>query len=163
MGRLTGYTFWHSPCSAAMALNEGTWSDNDKYTVGGYFASEMDKDMFVALDTAGNFRVKKATATADVVIGKLISEPQGEHTTYGRQGTVLLFGDYIMEVEIHTASDTIAVGGSVQFSASGGKYGEGVWIKDATANGTLALASSSATGSIATGSVIPVMFGYDPF
>jgi len=162
MGRLTGYTFWHAPCAAAMALEEGAWTDNDKYKDGGYFASPMDKDMFVALTTR-SFTVKKATASTDVIVGKLISEPQGEHTTYGRQGTILLLGDYVLELEVHTASDTLAVGGYVQLSASGGKYGEGLWFKDTTSNGTLVLASSTASGSIASGSVIPVLVGYDPF
>lgn len=175
MARGTAYTYWHSPCRAAMALVEGAWTDDADYTKGGYFASELDADVFVAIDTTGDFRVKKATASTDVVIGKMISEPQGEHVENARFGNVLLFGDYILEVEIDTASDAIAPGDSVVFSKLGGSYSEGVWKKsqgttisltgsaDSTqsvGNGTLALASTSASASIATATVIPVMFGY---
>jgi hypothetical protein len=179
MARGTAYTYWHSPCRAAMALAEGAWTDDAKAILGGAFASELDKDCFVALDTTGDFRVKKASASTDMLIGKLISEPEGEHVANSRHGTVLLFGDYIQEVELNTASDTIAPGDGVQLYALGGKFGEGTWEKFvaestlvvsgsadlATAsvtrfNGTVALASSSTTGSIASGSVIPVLMGY---
>lgn len=162
-----------------MALAEGAWTDDDKAILGGAFASEIEKDCYVALDTGGDFRVKKASASTDVVVGKMYSKPQGEHTENGRYGTVLLFGDFIQEVELATNSDTIAVGDGVELTGVGGKFGEGKFTKFvatstlvvsgstdlATAsvtryNGTLALASSSTTGSITSGSVIPVLMGF---
>ena len=180
MGRLTGYAILHeSPPRANLFLAEGAWTDDDKAKLGGAFASPLDAHMTVALDTTGNFRAKKATASTDKLIGHLISEPQGEHVQNSRVGAVLLFGDFVMECELNTASDTVAVGDCVELFGSGGKFGEGTWKKfvatttlvvsgseTATAsvtrfNGTVALASSSATGSIDSGSVIPVLFGYN--
>lgn len=159
MATKTAYTIYHeSPPKVAMFLNEGAWTDDDDYKLGGYFASPLDKDTIVTLDTSADFTVKKATLSTDTPIGKLISEPQGEHTSGARVGTVLLFGDCVLECEIHTASDQITVGGYVQFTKSGGYFDGGTWQKD-TSNDTVALASTSASGSIATGSVIPVLFG----
>lgn len=162
MTRGTAYTIYHeSPPKMAFSLNEGAWTDDDKYKVGGYFATPMDKDTFVILDTASDATVKIATASTDVPIGKMISEPQGKHTTNGRQGTVLLFGSAVLEVEVYTSSDSIAIGGSVKFQASGGTFAEGVWTLDTASNDTRALAAYT-TGSDA-GTKIPVLFGAGAF
>jgi len=166
MARKTSYTFWDSPAKAAMTCYEGTWTDNDKYKDGGYFATPLDANMWVALRTASDFAVMKATASTDIIIGKLESEPQGEHTTSGRQGNVLLLGDFVLEVELATNSGAIVPGDKLIFTGAGGSYSEGYWSKNQVTTsfadyvGPIALASSSATGSIASGSVIPALFGF---
>ena len=148
-----------------MKLYEGAWTDSNLYKLGGYFASPMDADTWVCLYTGSSWTVRKATASSDIVIGKLESEPQGDHVASSRDGTILLLGQWVGEVELHTSSDVVAIGEYVKFSTSGGKFGEGLFIKDDTAasgssSGFLALASSSASGSVASGSLIPVLFGF---
>lgn len=158
MARQTGYTYWHTPARASMRLVEGSWSDDDDYKLGGYFSAPLDKDMWVALYTGSDFTVMKATASTNTVIGKLISEPQGEHnTTSGRYGTVLLLGDFVLEVECATNS-AINIGAPVKLTASGGTYAEGVWTSHSAANGTIALAAyATASGA---GYKIPVLFNW---
>lgn len=162
VSRVTSYEYWDGPSKATMRCVEGAWTDDDDYKLGGYFASPLNNGDWVALDTYSAMTVHKATATTDVVIGQLMSEPQGEHTEYGRYATVRLLGVTVKEVEIDPAmTQTISIGGSVVLTASGGYFGEGLWTRDATANGTLALGAAGPTCS--TGTVIPVLFGYDPF
>jgi hypothetical protein len=145
-----------------MKCIEGAWTDNDAYINGGSFASPMHNGDWAALDTSSAMTVHKATASSDNVIGQLVSEPQGEHTTNGRYATVLLAGAFVKEVEISPSmADTISVGDSVQFSVSGGYFGEGLWTRDATPNGTRALGPAGPTP--ATGTVIPVLFGFVGF
>lgn len=144
-----------------MQLAEGAWTDSDAYKEGGSFALPMLKGTVVSLVTSADMMVTKSGAGV-TPIGIVISTPMGTNTTNGRYATVRLFGRQIEEVEIHTSSDAIAPGGSVQFSTSGGSYSCGVWQKD-TANHTIALQSTSATGSIASGSLIAVLFGADVF
>lgn len=157
VSRMTAFTFWHeSPPRAAMACVEGAWTDDDKYKLGGYFASELKQNMEVFLDTSGDFRVKKCTASTDVPIGRLISEPQGPHVENSRYATVLLYGATILEVECATNS-AINVGAPVTFTLSSGTNDCGKWTSDSAANGTLALAAyATASGA---GYFIPVLFG----
>lgn len=145
-----------------MQLAEGAWTDNDAYKEGGSFAAPILKGCVVKLVTTADLMVTKSGA-GETPIGIVVSAPMGTNTTNGRYATIRLFGRNIEEVELHTASDAIAVGGYVQFSTSGGKYSNGVWQKDGTANHTIALQSSSASGSIASGSLIAVLFGADLF
>jgi hypothetical protein len=158
-----------------MIVNVGSWTDDANYVLGGYFGTDLDAELFVALDTTADWTVKRASTSADILIGKMISQPSGEHTASGARATILMFGDMISEVEIDTASDVIAVGDSVIFSAKGGSFSAGVW-KKATAtsytltgtgegtssfyNGTVVLATTSASGSIASGTTVPVLFGH---
>ena len=166
MARTATYTYFDSPCRASMALVEGAWTDDDKYKVGGYFASPLDKDTFVALSKTVDWAVVKASASTDIVIGKLVTDPEGEHVANSRHGTIQLFGDYIMEVELSTASQAlgaITAGDSLVLTASGGKYGEGLWVKNkplgtASFNGTICMISL-ATASMATGTLVPVLVG----
>lgn len=156
MTRTTASTIYHvCPPMAGMILQEGAWTDDDTRKLGGYFAAPLDKDKFVSIGTA-DMSVTLSGAAGEP-IGKLVSEPQGPHVENGRQGTVMLFGTHIMEVEMHTLSDSVALGGSVQFSTSGGVYAEGLWAVDSTASDNMALAAYT-TGS-AAGTTIPVLFG----
>jgi len=156
MTRTTASTIYHvSPPTVAMILAEGAWTDDDDYKLGGYFATPLDKDVYVSLHTTD--MTVTASGASGTPIGKMISEPQGKHSELGRQGTVLLFGTHVLEVEIATNSDSISVGGYVTFGTTGGTFAEGVWTKDASANGTRALAAYT-TGS-AAGTSIPVLFG----
>jgi len=161
MARTDSYVYWHAPVRAAMLCAEGAWTDDDKAKLGGAFATPLEKDEWISLVTTSDFLVKAATID-DPIIGKIISKPQGPHVENARNATVLLLGDFVEEIEIHTASaGGVKTGESVQFSVSGGKYGEGVWAEDSTSNGSIALASCSATPS--SGTVIPVLFGYKGF
>ena len=82
MARETEWTIYHeAPPKMAFSLNEGAWTDDDKYKDGGYFASPLDKDCYVVLDTSSNALVRKAT-TSESPIGKLITEPMGRHALY---------------------------------------------------------------------------------
>lgn len=167
VSRVSSYEYWNAPCRATMKCIEGAWTDDDKSKLGGAFASPLANGEWVALDTSSAMTVHKVTASSDVVIGQLSSEPQGVHVENGRYATVLLMGDFIKEVEVAPAmTDTISIGDTVRLSASGGYFGEGLWnratLQTTTgvtlSNGTLALGTAGPTCS--TGTVIPVLFGY---
>lgn len=149
--------FQYDGNEATFLLAEGAWTDNDDYKEGGSFAAPLLVGMEVALVTTVDYLVTKSD-TGATPIGRLKSITGGKNSTNGRVGTVKLYGDFVDEVEVATASDAIAIGGSVAFSTSGGTYGKGQWLKD-TANDTRVLASTSASGSIAAGTRIPVLFG----
>lgn len=154
----TASVIYHvSPPTVAMICSEGAWTDDDRYKFGGYFASQLENGQYVKL--AGDMMVS-AAGTDETPIGKLISDPQGAHVANGRQATVLLFGTQVLEVEMWTASPSVAVGGSVKFKQAGGVFGEGVWVSS-TANSTRVLKSYT-TGS-AAGTTIPVLFGVGSF
>jgi len=143
-----------------MILKEGAWTDNDAYKLGGSYASQMAKDQFVAL--VGDWTVQRMSSASEKAIGKLISDPiGGDHSTNGRYGTILLFGDQIEEVEILSGSDTIAVGESIAPAAGTGSEDKGVFSRDGTPNGTVALVAYT-TASV-QGTKIPVLFGYVPY
>jgi len=145
-----------APPRMAFILEEGAWTDSDLYKAGGYFAAPMDRGMFVQLGTI-NGSVTKSTTASSPVIGQLISEPMsGVHSENGRHGTVELFGSHVLELEIKTTSDTIAMGGYVIYAGAGGYFGDGIWTKGTTSNGTCAL-NAYTTGS-GTASTIPVLF-----
>lgn len=159
MARAKAWSIYHeAPPKMAFNLAEGAWTDNDKYKDGGYFAAPLDKDCWVDLVTASEALVTKSGLNG-TPIGKLITEPMGPHVANGRKGTILLLGAAVMEVEIATQSDVIPAGASVKFSTSGGKWGEGLWTVDSSPNGTIALASTPASGSMVSGSRLPVLFG----
>jgi hypothetical protein len=168
--RTAAYEYWDGPAKASFACVEGAWTDNDKYKLGGYFASELHNGDWVALSTVSTMACMKASASTDVVIGQLVSEPLGPHVANSRHATVQLLGDFVKEVEIDPAStETISYGGSVKLTASGGYFGEGLWNRFTPlvvtgsavvtmGNGTLALGTAGPTCS--TGTVIPVLFGF---
>jgi hypothetical protein len=163
MARTTAYTYFDSPCRATMKLVEGAWTDDDTKKAGGYFASPLNKDMFVKLHATLDWTVQKATASTDIILGKLISDPEGEHVANSRLGTIQLNGNYIMEVEMATTSAVLSAGDSVILTASGGGLGEGLWVVNAPAgtktfNGTIALVSM-ATASYGSGITVPILFG----
>jgi len=145
-----------------MAVDEGAWTADSTRTLGGYFATPAQEGMFVSLVSTKSFAVAKCTSGNP--IGKLVGGPIGAVSLgqFGRQWTVQLFGDYVSEVELDTASDAIAIGGSLQFSKNGGKEGNGVFKND-TANSIISLEASAATGSIASGSKLYVLFGAHSF
>jgi hypothetical protein len=145
-----------------MRLLEGAWTSNADYKDGGSFASPISVGCIVKLVTTRSFTVAAATSVS-TPIGVVISTPMGTNTPDGRFAAVRLFGRQIEEVELDTASDAIAIGGYVTFQNPGGSYSNGVWTKDATANHTIALEASAASGSIASGSLIAVLFGVDLF
>jgi hypothetical protein len=161
VSRGTAYDYWHSPCRAAMKVDEGTWSAQIEHMMGGYMSAPVHKDTWVALKTTSDWTVIKASASTDKVIGQLVSEPQGEQIAVTRYATVLLLGQFIKEVEIHTSSDSMVVGSSVMTGGTTGYFNEGVWTKDTTSNGSVILVAYT-TGS-AYGTTIPVLFGYAPF
>lgn len=142
--------------------DEGAWTDNDKYKEGGYFASEVVIGSFVSLVSTAPWHVTLSGA-GTTPVGKVIAITGGKNETNGRIATVELFGKRVERLEIHTASDAITIGGYVQYSTSGGSYSCGLWQKDGTANDTLALESSSASGSIALGERIYVLMGAERF
>lgn len=154
--------FQYDGNEATFKLAEGAWTNNDDYKEGGSFASALVVGQHVKLITNVDYLVT-ASGDGDVPIGYIKAITGGKNETNGRVGTVVLFGDFIHEVEIETSSDAIAINGSVQYSNSGGTYGKGVWIKDGTPNTTRVLASTSASGSIAAGTRIPVLFGAHSF
>jgi hypothetical protein len=145
----------------AFNLDEGAWTDDDTRKEGGYFAAELKPGYFVSLGAVAFHATLSGAGVTPV--GKLISVTGGKNETGGRIGTVELFGKRIERLEIHTASDAITIGGYVQYSTSGGSYSCGLWQKDGTANDTLALESSSASGSIALGERIYVLMGVTRF
>jgi hypothetical protein len=153
MAILKGFRFDGN--EVTMQLAEGAWTDSDLYKEGGYFAAPLKNGNPVKMSS--DYRVT-LSGTGDTPIGYVKSILGGENKTNGRWGTIKLFGLFVNTVEMATASDAVAVGGSVQFSTSGGTYGEGTWVKD-TANDTIALNSTSASGSIAAGERIHVLFG----
>jgi hypothetical protein len=169
VSRVASYEYWNAPARATMKCIEGAWTDDSNLKVGGSFASPMHNGDWAAADTS-SFAVKKATASSDLVIGQLMSEPQGEHVASSRYATVLLLGLFVKEIEIDPAmGSTISVGDTVNFTASGGYFGEGLWNKCTApstgsvtnSNGTFALATAGP--SCSTGTVIPVLFGYKRF
>lgn len=161
VSRGTAYDYWHSPCRAAMKVDEGAFTTMTDHYYGGYFANQVNNGTWVALKTTSDWTVMKASASTDMVIGQLVSQPQGEQIASTRHATVLLLGEYVKELEIHTTSDSIVVGGSVMMGGKDGYFAEGVWTKDTASNGTVALCAYT-TGS-AYGTTIPVLFGYKGF
>jgi len=167
VARTSAYEYWDAPCRAVMKCAEGAWTDNDKMVIGGSFSSPMSNGEWVAADSTV-MSVKKATASTDVVIGQLVSEPQGPHASSSRYATVLLLGTHVKEIEIDPAmTDTISVGDNVRITASGGYFGEALWNRAVKAtvsdghtfsNGTFALGPAGPTCT--TGTVIPVLFGF---
>jgi hypothetical protein len=167
VARTSAYEYWDAPCRAVMKCSEGAWTSDDTKIIGGSFAVPMHNGDWVAADTSV-MSVKKATASTDVIIGQLFSEPQGEHATSARYATVMLLGTSVKEIEIDPAmTDTISVGDNVRLTASGGYFGEGLFNRIAKSvastsitlsNGTFALGTAGPTCT--TGTVIPVMFGF---
>lgn len=160
MARARSYTYWHAPLRASMILQEGAWTDDDDYKLGGYYASQMQKDQFVRL--SGDWTVARMLSASENVIGKLISDPiGGDHSTNGRYGTILLFGTTIEEVEIKSGSDTIAIGASVMPATGTGSEDKGYFTLDTVSNGTCALVAYATASAV--GTKIPVLFGYEAF
>lgn len=165
MARVKAWAIYHeAPPKMAFTLAEGTWSDNDKYKDGGYFSAPLTKDCYVSLVTGTAYEaVVSKSASGSTPIGKLITEPMGKHETNGRQGTVLLFGTAVMEIEIATQSDLIVAGNSVKYWTYGGMWAEGLWTLDTVSNGTVLLATTPASGSMVSGTMFPCLFGAPPF
>ena len=158
--RSSSYIYTHAPCMASMKLDEGAWTDNDDYKLGGYFANPLTKGQWVAL--SGDWTVNRMTASNSLAVGYLASEPiSGAHTSGGRYGNIMLLGDFVKEVEILSGSGNISLGGSIKPADGTGSLNEGVWTVDTVSNGTFALASYS-SGST-QGTTIPVLFGYTTF
>lgn len=180
-------TYEYSGNKVTMYLDEGAYTTNSKYDAGGYWADDLLPGTPVKLSTAQGMTVTRASAS-DRVIGMVYGTPQivTNGSQYGRTAAIQLFGDFVHEVEIATDSGTIAIGDSVYLKSHAGSFSKGVWAKDAspfasaqlftlsgngevitvsavTPNTTVALQSSSATGSIASGSTIYVLFGAHSF
>ena len=167
VSRIASYEYWDGPAKATMKCIEGAWTDDDTKLLGGAFASPVHNGDWVASDTTSAMTIHKATASSDKIIGQAVSEPQGPHVANSRYATVLLLGTFVKEVEIDPAmASTISIGDTVYLSASGGYFGEGLWSKATSAatgtvtlsNGTFALGPAGPTCT--TGTVIPVLFGY---
>lgn len=154
--------FQYDGNQATMRLAEGAWTDNDAYKEGGSFAAPLKVGHKVKLVTTVDYCVTLSGA-GDTPIGEVMAVSGGKNETNGRWGTIKLYGDFIEECELATASDAIAIGGYVQYSTSGGTYDKGRWTKDGSANDTRVLNSSSASGSIAAGDRIHVLFGAHAF
>ncbi|MEI6795242.1 MAG: hypothetical protein WCK39_00105 [Methanomassiliicoccales archaeon] len=171
---------------ASPFVDEGVFTANERDIEGGEFASPIKAGIPVKMVSAKTMTVI-ACAANESPIGFAQGQAIGLETArYSRAITVRFLGDQIKEIEVATNSDTIAVGDALVFSATGGKFGLGVWVKDATPattvtndsvvgtashthvatvndkNRTYALGPSEATGSIPLGKTIPVLFGkYD--
>lgn len=169
-------TYEYSGNKVTMFLDEGAYTTNSHYDEGGYWADDLVPGVPVKLSTAQGMTVTRASS-GDRPIGLVFGTPQivTNGAQYGRTAAIQLFGDFVHEVEILTNSDTIAIGDPVKFTSHAGSFSKGCWEKDAigagtdfvltgnaqtiSMNNTVALQSSSATGSIASGSTIYVLFG----
>lgn len=145
-----------------MRVAEGAWTDSDKYKEGGYFAVPVTNGMTVALEGNVDYLVTRSVS-GSTPIGTIEAIQGGANSTNGRWATVRLFGGFIREVEVDTASDKLTIGCSVQFAATGGQYANGLWKIDTGSNDTIVLNTTSASGSIAVGERVHVLFGAHRF
>jgi hypothetical protein len=115
---------------AAFDVDEGAYTTNSNYVMGGYFATPYtDSGIAVKLVTTRSWTVERATASSDVVVGITDDQPFGKPEAFGRVVTVKLLGSYIDTVQLATDSAAITIGDRLSLA------GSNLWSKDA-AGGT---------------------------
>lgn len=124
-----------------------------------FFADEIVRGDYVALDTTNDMTVKKAGAS-DTIIGQVIDEPafkgdrpkadakSGEYTR--RVATVRLWGDFAHSVQLKEDNSAVSVGDSVAYK------GDNVFDKASSKTDSIALESAKALDA----SKVLVLFGY---
>jgi hypothetical protein len=154
--------FQYEGNQVTMRLAEGAWTDDDKHKEGGSFALPLKNGQTVTLQGAVDYLVTESV-TGSTPIGILMDVLGGTNATNGRYGTVRMFGSHIEECEVFTGSDALTIGSSIKFYGTGGTYGKGMWWIDTASNDTIVLNTTSASGSIAAGERVHVLFGATKF